>query len=260
MSALLHEKPFAGINGSGKHVNWSLGGQGLGNLLDPGDSPHENAQFLVFCAATIRAVHKYSTLLRSSVASAGNDHRLGANEAPPAIISIFLGEQLEDVFNQLKQGPASHSKLSGTLTIGVDTLPTLPRHAGDRNRTSPFAFTGNRFEFRAVGSNQSIAWPLVVMNCIVAESLDFVATELERETAGDPSKLNGAIQKVLQGIATEHSAIIFGGNGYSEEWHQEAEQRGLPNLRTRSRRFPPSRTPPISPSSASTTFSPSARY
>ena len=230
MAALLHEKPFAGINGSGKHVNWSLGCS-LGNLLDPGESPHHNAQFLVFCAATIRAVHKYSTLLRSSVASTGNDHRLGANEAPPAIISIFLGEQLEDVFNQLKKGPASSSKHSGTLTIGVDTLPTLPRHAGDRNRTSPFAFTGNRFEFRAVGSSQSIAWPLVVMNCIVAESLDFVATELERETAGDPSKLNEAIQRVLQGIATEHSAVIFGGNGYSDEWHQEAEKRGLPNLR-----------------------------
>jgi glutamine synthetase len=230
MAALLHEKPFAGINGSGKHVNWSLGCS-LGNLLDPGDSPHENAQFLVFCAATIRAVHKYSTLLRASVASTGNDHRLGANEAPPAIISIFLGEQLEDVFNQLKKGPASSSKMSGTLTIGVDTLPTLPRHAGDRNRTSPFAFTGNRFEFRAVGSNQSIAWPLVVMNCIVADSLDFVATELEKEMAGDPSKLNEAIQKVLHGIATDHSAVIFGGNGYSDEWHAEAETRGLPNLR-----------------------------
>lgn len=230
MACLLHEKPFAGINGSGKHVNWALGCK-LGNLLDPGDTPHDNAQFLVFCAATIRAVHKYSTLLRAAVASAGNDHRLGANEAPPAIISIFLGEQLEDVFNQLKVGKPNSSKPSGTLTIGVDTLPTLPRHAGDRNRTSPFAFTGNRFEFRAVGSNQSIAWPLVVMNCIVAESLDFVATKLEAETKGDLSKLNEAVQKVLQGIACEHSAIVFGGNGYSEEWHKEAEARGLPNLR-----------------------------
>ena len=230
MACLLHEKPFAGVNGSGKHVNWSLGGK-VGNLLDPGDSPHENAQFLVFCLATIRAVHKYSTLLRASVASAGNDHRLGANEAPPAIMSIFLGEQLEDVFNQLKEGKAGSSKKSGTLTIGVDTLPVLPRHAGDRNRTSPFAFTGNRFEFRAVGSNQSIAWPLVVMNCIVAESLDFVATELEAEMAGDPGKLNDAVQKVLQGIAIEHSAVVFGGNGYSLDWHQEAEKRGLPNLR-----------------------------
>jgi glutamine synthetase len=230
MACLLHEKPFAGVNGSGKHVNWSLGGK-IGNLLDPGESPHENAQFLVFCLATIRAVHKYSTLLRASVASAGNDHRLGANEAPPAIMSIFLGEQLEDVFNQLKVGEASSSKKSGTPTIGVDTLPPLPRHAGDRNRTSPFAFTGNRFEFRAVGSNQSIAWPLVVMNCIVAESLDFVATEIEKEMAGDPAKFNDAVQKVLQGIAVEHSAVVFGGNGYSAEWHQEAEKRGLPNLR-----------------------------
>lgn len=230
MACLLHEKPFAGVNGSGKHVNWSLGGK-VGNLLDPGETPHDNAQFLVFCLATIRAVHKYSTLLRATVASSGNDHRLGANEAPPAIMSIFLGEQLEDVFNQLKVGKASSSKKSGTLTIGVDTLPTLPRHAGDRNRTSPFAFTGNRFEFRAVGSNQSIAWPLVVMNCIVAESLDFVATEIEKEMAGDPAKLNEAVQKALQGIAVEHGAVVFGGNGYSEDWHQEAEKRGLPNLR-----------------------------
>lgn len=230
MACLLHEKPFAGINGSGKHVNWSLGCK-LGNLLDPGETPHDNAQFLTFCFATIRAVSKYATLLRASVASAGNDHRLGANEAPPAIMSIFLGEQLEDVFNQLKTGKASHSKKSGTLTVGVDTLPTLPRHAGDRNRTSPFAFTGNRFEFRAVGSNQSIAWPLVVMNCIVAESLDFIATELERETAGDPSKLHEALQTVLQNIAVESGDVVFGGNGYSEDWHAEAERRGLPNLR-----------------------------
>jgi len=230
MACLLHEKPFAGVNGSGKHVNWSLGGK-IGNLLDPGETPHDNAQFLVFCLATIRAVHKYSTLLRATVASAGNDHRLGANEAPPAIMSIFLGEQLEDVFNQIKTGKASSSKKSGTLTIGVDTLPTLPRHAGDRNRTSPFAFTGNRFEFRAVGSNQSIAWPLVVMNCIVADSLDFVATEMEKTMAGDPGKLNEAVQAVLQGIANEHSAVVFGGNGYSADWHAEAEKRGLPNLR-----------------------------
>jgi len=230
MACLLHEKPFAGINGSGKHVNWSLGCK-LGNLLDPGENPHDNAQFLVFCAATVRAVHKYASLLRTAVASAGNDHRLGANEAPPAIISVFLGEQLEDVFTQLQDGSADSSKKSGTLTIGVNTLPTLPRHAGDRNRTSPFAFTGNRFEFRAVGSNQSIAWPLVVMNCIVADSLDFIATQLEAATKDDPSKLNEAIQTVLQGIASEHSAVIFGGNGYSEEWHQEAARRGLPNLR-----------------------------
>ena len=231
MAGLLHEKPFAGINGSGKHVNWSLGCK-LGNLLDPGDSPHENTRFLVFCLATVRAVHKYATLLRSCVASAGNDHRLGANEAPPAIISIFLGEQLEDVFNQLKSGTASSSKMRGTLQIGVDTLPVLPKDAGDRNRTSPFAFTGNRFEFRAVGSNQSIAWPLVVMNCILADSLDFVSTQIETKMGGDKTKLNAAIQEVLQGIASEHGAVVFGGNGYSDEWHAEAATRGLPNLRT----------------------------
>ena len=231
MAGLLHEKPFAGINGSGKHVNWSLGCK-LGNLLDPGDSPHENTRFLVFCLATIRAVSKYATLLRAAVASSGNDHRLGANEAPPAIISIFLGDQLEDVFNQLKAGSASSSKMRGTLQIGVDTLPVLPRDAGDRNRTSPFAFTGNRFEFRAVGSNQSIAWPLVVLNCIVADSLDYVATEVEKEMGGDKAKLNAAIQTVLQKIASENSAVVFGGNGYSDEWHAEAEKRGLPNLRT----------------------------
>ncbi|MBC8143256.1 MAG: glutamine synthetase III [Armatimonadetes bacterium] len=242
MAGLLHEKPFAGINGSGKHVNWSLGCK-LGNLLDPGESPHENTRFLIFCLATIRAVHLYSTLLRAAVASAGNDHRLGANEAPPAIMSIFLGEQLEDVFNQLKSGAASSSKMRGTLTIGVDTLPVLPKDAGDRNRTSPFAFTGNRFEFRAVGSNQSIAWPLVVMNCIVADSLDFVATEVEKEMAGDKTKLNAAIQKVLQGIASEHSAVVFGGNGYSDEWHAEAATRGLPNLKNTLDALPALNTP-----------------
>lgn len=230
MSCLLHEKPFAGINGSGKHLNWSIGCK-LGNLLDPGETPHDNARFLVFCMATIRAVYKYSKLLRASVASAGNDHRLGANEAPPAIISVFLGDQLEDVFNQLKKGKATSSKAAGTLKIGADTLPTLPRHAGDRNRTSPFAFTGNRFEFRAVGSNQSIGWPLTVMNTIVAESLDFVATEIEKITGGDSAKLNDAITKVLQGIANECHPVVFGGNGYSAEWHAEAEKRGLPNLR-----------------------------
>jgi glutamine synthetase len=155
MSCLMHEKPFAGVNGSGKHVNWSLGSSSQGNLLDPGDTPHENAQFLVFCAAVIRAVHKYAGILRAEIASAANDHRLGANEAPPAIISIFLGEQLSDVFDQIRSGGAKSSKMKGTLEIGVDALPKLPKDAGDRNRTSPFAFTGNRFEFRAVGASQS---------------------------------------------------------------------------------------------------------
>ncbi len=230
MVCLLHEKPFAGINGSGKHVNWSMGCS-LGNLMDPGDNPHENAQFLVFCTAVIRAVHLHSDLLRMSVAHAGNDHRLGANEAPPAIISIFLGDQLLDVFEQIEKGTLTGSKHAGTMTVGVDTLPTLPKHAGDRNRTSPFAFTGNRFEFRAVGSNQSIAGPLVVLNTIVAESLDYMATALEKETGGDPAKLNAAVQKLIQAVIKEHKAVLFNGDNYSEAWHKEAEARGLPNLK-----------------------------
>jgi glutamine synthetase len=232
MACLTHEKPFAGVNGSGKHVNFSLGNATQGNLLDPGETPHSNAQFLVFCAAVIRAVSKHAPLLRAVVSSAGNDHRLGANEAPPAIISIFLGDQLTDVFEQIKKGGASRSKRSGTLAIGVDVLPPLPKDAGDRNRTSPFAFTGNRFEFRAVASNQSIAGPLVAMNTIVAESLDYIATELEKATKGDAKKLNAAIQKVIKGILTEHGNVVFNGDGYSEAWHKEAAKRGLPNLKT----------------------------
>ena len=232
MSCLTHEKPFAGINGSGKHVNFSLGNSTQGNLLDPGETPHANAQFLVFCAALIRGVDLHAPLLRAVVASAGNDHRLGANEAPPAIISIFLGDQLTDVFEQIKSGGARSSKKSGTLTVGVDVLPPLPKDAGDRNRTSPFAFTGNRFEFRAVASNQSIAGPLVAMNTIVAESLDYCATELEKATKGDPKKLNAAVQKLLKDIINKHGRVIFNGDGYSEEWHAEAATRGLPNLTT----------------------------
>jgi len=230
MSCLLHEKPFAGINGSGKHVNWSMGCK-LGNLLEPGETPHANMQFLVFCAAVIRAVHLHGDLLRAVVAHSGNDHRLGANEAPPAIISIFLGEQLADVFEQIEKGKATSSKSSGTLTVGVHTLPPLPQHAGDRNRTSPFAFTGNKFEFRAVGSAQSIAGPLVALNTIVAESLDYIATELEKATGGDMAKLPQAVEKLLQQIVSEHKAVIFNGNGYSQEWHDEAKKRGLPNLK-----------------------------
>jgi glutamine synthetase len=230
MSCLLHEKPFAGINGSGKHVNWSLGCR-LGNLLEPGETPHENMQFLVFCAAVIRAVHLHADLLRAVVASSGNDHRLGANEAPPAIISIFLGEQLTDVFEQIERGTVTGSKASGTLTVGVDTLPPLPMHAGDRNRTSPFAFTGNKFEFRAVGSSQSIAGPLVALNTIVAESLDFIATELEQATGGDPARLPAAVESLLQKMIDSHKAVVFNGNGYSQEWQEEAARRGLPNLK-----------------------------
>jgi len=229
---LLHEKPFAGINGSGKHCNFSVGNSTQGNFFDPGATPHDNAQFLVFCGAVIRAVHKHAPLLRAAIASAGNDHRLGANEAPPAIISIFLGDQLQHVWDQIEAGGASSSKEGGMLHIGVDTLPELPKDAGDRNRTSPFAFTGNRFEFRAVGSHQTIADPMTVINTSIADSLSFIADELEAKMGGDQSKLNDAVQSVLQGIIQEHGAVIFNGNGYSEEWHAEAARRGLPNLRT----------------------------
>lgn len=232
MECLFHEKPFSGVNGSGKHLNFSLGNSTQGNLLDPGATPHENAQFLAFCAAVIRAVHKFAPLLRAVVASASNDHRLGANEAPPAIISIFLGDQLTDVFEQIKKGGATSSKKVGTLTVGVDTLPPLPKDAGDRNRTSPFAFTGNKFEFRAVAANQSIAGPLVALNTIVADSIDYVATELEKATGGDPAKLNAALQTLLQKIIEQHGAVIFNGDNYAQAWHDEAESRGLANLKT----------------------------
>ena len=245
MTCLLHEKPFAGINGSGKHLNFSLGSPSQGNLLDPGDNPHANMQFLVFCAAVIRAVHKFSGLLRAVVAHAGNDHRLGANEAPPATISIFLGEQLTDIFEQIKKGGLKSSKSHRKMTVGVDVLPPLPKDAGDRNRTSPFAFTGNRFEFRAVGSNQSIAGPLVAMNTIMAESLDYMATELETATGGDPSKLASAVEKLLKEIIEKHGDIVFNGDNYSEEWHYEAEKRGLPNLRTAVDALPMLRNPEV---------------
>ncbi len=232
MECLLHEKPFAGINGSGKHLNWSLGNATQGNLLDPGDTPHDNAQFLVFCAAAIRAVHKNQGLLRAAVATASNDHRLGANEAPPAILSVFLGDQLGDIFEQLGRGALKGSRKQSTLKLGVDTLPPIPKDTGDRNRTSPFAFTGNRFEFRAVGSTHSIAGPLVVLNTMMADSLDYIATELEKATKGNPKKLNAAVQKVLQTIVKDHGAIIFNGDNYTEAWEKEAKKRGLLNLKT----------------------------
>ncbi|MFM7880959.1 MAG: glutamine synthetase III, partial [Microcystis panniformis] len=229
---LLHEKPFAGINGSGKHVNWSVGNATQGNLLDPGDTPHANMQFLLFCGAVIRGVHKYGPLLRAVVATASNDHRLGANEAPPAIISVYLGSQLEKVFEQISQGRIEGSDAPGLMDLGVDTLPVFPKDPGDRNRTSPFAFTGNRFEFRAVGSNQSVSGPLVAMNTILADSLTWVADNLEsRMKAGED--LNTAAQGVLKEIMDKHRNVIFGGNGYSQEWHKMAvEERGLANLRT----------------------------
>ncbi len=231
MTCLLHEKPFAGVNGSGKHVNFSIGNANQGNLLNPGDTPHENAQFLVFCAAVIRSVHKYGGLLRAVVASASNDFRLGANEAPPAIISIFLGDQLMDVFDQIAKGGATDSKESGTLHIGVDTLPPMKADPGDRNRTSPFAFTGNRFEFRAPGSNQSISGPMVAINTIMAEAMDYIATDLEAAVAAG-TDFNDAVQTILAKIITEHGAAVFNGNGYSDEWQEEAAARGLLNLRT----------------------------
>lgn len=229
MECLLHEKPFDGVNGSGKHVNFSIGNTKLGSLLAPGDTPHENAQFLVFCAAAIRAVHKFAGLLRVSVASATNDHRLGANEAPPAIMSVFLGDQLADVFNQISEGAATSSRGRSTMTIGVDTLPHLPTDPGDRNRTSPFAFTGNRFEFRAPGSSQTVATPLIILNTIMADSLDYMATELDRRIAADED-FDSAVQQLLTQVIGDHSAVIFNGDGYADNWQDEAARRGLPNL------------------------------
>ncbi len=230
LACLLHEKPFAGVNGSGKHNNWSMCTDTGENLLDPGDNPHDNAQFLVFCCAVIRAVNRHADLLRVAIAGAGNDHRLGANEAPPAIISVYLGDQLNDIIEQIEKGGAKTSKKGGLFETGVDVLPKLPKEAGDRNRTSPFAFTGNKFEFRAVGSSQNIAGPNTILNAIVAESLDYIATELENAIKGGKD-LNSAIQDLLPQIIKENKRVIFNGDNYSEEWHREAERRGLPNFR-----------------------------
>ncbi len=231
-TCLLHEKPFAGINGSGKHVNWSVSNSTQGNLLDPGDTPHDNLQFLTFCGAVIRGVHKFGPLLRAVIATASNDHRLGANEAPPAIMSVYLGTQLEDVFAQIQKGDLTGSKPGGIMDLGLETLPTFMKDSGDRNRTSPFAFTGNRFEFRAVGSHQSVAGPLIAMNTILADSLDWIANKLESELSKG-TELNTAIFGILKEIMDEHGAVVFGGDGYSEEWHKMAvEERGLPNLPT----------------------------
>src|SRR6187402_1901093 len=214
LAALLHEKPFAGVNGSGKHNNWSLSDEFGNNLLGPGDTPHDNVQFLVFCAAVLRAVDRWQGLLRASIASAGNDHRLGANEAPPAILSVFLGDMLTDIFEQLEKGAAKSTRQGGTLDIGVSVLPKLPRDAGDRNRTSPFAFTGNKFEFRAVSSGQSIAFPNMVLNAAMADALDSGATELEGATAKGED-LSKAVGKLLTKIVKEHKRIIFNGNNYA---------------------------------------------
>jgi glutamine synthetase len=232
LACLLHEKPFAGVNGSGKHLNWSMSDELGNNLLNPGEAPHDNVQFLVFCAAVIRAVNKFQGLLRYSIASAGNDHRLGANEAPPAIISIFLGDMLTDIFQQIeKAGSAKSTKPGGILDIGVSVLPKLPRDAGDRNRTSPFAFTGNKFEFRAVSANQSIAFPNVSLNVAVAESLDYCATELEKSLKSGKN-LQAAVKDLLSKIIKENKQIIFNGNNYADEWQKDAAKRGLLNHKT----------------------------
>jgi glutamine synthetase len=232
LQALLHEKPFAGINGSGKHNNWSMATDTGGNLLDPQDDTHSNIQFLVFLCAVIRAVDIHADLLRASIASAANDHRLGANEAPPAIISIFLGDMLMDILEQVEKGLPKRTLQGGTLDLGARTLPQIPRHSGDRNRTSPFAFTGNKFEFRAVGSSASIAWPNTVLNTIVAESLDYMATELEKGVgrSGSPAKLQSAVLSLLQKVLKQHKRVIFQGDNYTAEWHKEAGRRGLPIL------------------------------
>jgi len=231
LACLLHEKPFAGVNGSGKHLNWSYAYEG-GNLLEPGETPHENIQFLFFCSAVLRAVERHQDLLRVSIAHAGNDHRLGANEAPPSIISVFLGDQLTDVYEQIEHsGEATESRQSGILGLGVDTLPKLPRHAGDRNRTSPFAFTGNKFEFRALGSSQSVSFPATVLNTIVAESVDEMASAVESAMESGKT-LEEALGELLTSEAKNFKRIIFNGDGYSDEWIDEAEQRGLLNLRS----------------------------
>ncbi|QWV98573.1 glutamine synthetase III [Geomonas nitrogeniifigens] len=225
MVCLLHEKPFAGVNGSGKHNNWSMSSNDGQNLLEPGHTPHENAQFLTFLMATIKAVDTYAGLLRCSCANAGNDHRLGANEAPPAIISVFLGEQLADIIDQIVKGVAKSSSMSGHMDIGVSTLPALPKDATDRNRTSPFAFTGNKFEFRMLGSSFSISGPNIIINTIIAQALKEFADVLEKSTDFDAD-----LDKLLQETAKKHQRVIFNGNNYSDEWVQEAAKRGLPNI------------------------------
>ena len=232
---LLHEKPYAGVNGSGKHNNWSVAYGGK-NLLDPGTNPDENAVFLTMLCAVIEAVDKHADLLRASVAGAGNDHRLGANEAPPAVISIYVGDQLADVLDRLEKGHGAKSKGGGAMKIGVDTLPTIPKDATDRNRTSPFAFTGNKFEFRAPGSSVCCSGPMTVLNTIVAEAVDRIAKELEAAKVAGKAKpgehtaaFHGALQKILAASLKEHRRVVFNGNGYEAEWPAEAAKRGLPN-------------------------------
>jgi len=228
LACLMHEKPFAGVNGSGKHLNWSMSDDLGNNLFSPGDTPHENIQFLVFCTAMLRAVNKWQGLLRMSIASAGNDHRLGANEAPPAIISVFLGDMLTDIFEQIEKGGAKRTKSGGILDTGVSVLPKLPRDAGDRNRTSPLAFTGNKFEFRAVSANQSIAFPNIAMNVAMTEALDYLATELEKAVKSKKT-LDQAVKDLLPKMINENKRIIFNGNNYADAWRKDASKRGLLN-------------------------------
>jgi len=228
---LMHEKPFAGVNGSGKHNNWSVVGPDGKNWLSPGDNPHENAKFLTVICALMKAIDENAGLLRASVASAGNDHRLGANEAPPAILSIFLGEQLSDIIDQIEKGGAKSSKEGGTLEVGVTSLPPLARDVTDRNRTSPFAFTGNKFECRAVGSKQSCAGANVVLNTIFSDALDTICTQLEADVKAGKD-FNESLQVILQDIVKKHKRILFNGDNYTEGWHTEAAKRGLPNLKT----------------------------
>ena len=228
---LLHEKPFAGVNGSGKHNNWSMGTDTGHNLLEPGDTPADNLSFLFFCAAVIQAVDKHQGLLRASVANIGQDHRLGANEAPPAIISIFLGAELEKVFEAIASGEGDPHTPAAVLGLGTPVLPPLPMHGGDRNRTSPFAFTGNKFEFRALGSSMSLSFPNTVLNTIAAEAIDELADQLEAQIEGG-TDLDEALAAVVKDAYAEHRRVIFAGDNYADEWHAEAESRGLKNLRT----------------------------
>jgi glutamine synthetase len=229
---LLHEKPFAGVNGSGKHNNWSMGTDTHMNLLEPGDTPSDNLNFLFFCTAVIQAVNAHQALLRASIASPGQDHRLGANEAPPAIISIFLGAELEKVFAAIESGKVERSKPGSFLGLGTPVLPPMPLHGGDRNRTSPFAFTGNKFEFRALGSSQSLALPNTVLNTIVAEAIDDLSGKLKAALKGSQANLEKAVTKVVRDSYAANKRIIFDGDNYAPEWHEEAEKRGLYNLRS----------------------------
>jgi len=228
---LIHEKPFAGVNGSGKHCNWSMSTDIGLNLLEPGDTPHENVQFLFFCSAVLKAVDEHQDLLRISVASASNDHRLGANEAPPAIISTFLGDELTEIFERILSGQGGRGAEAGLLGLGASVLPHLPRHAGDRNRTSPFAFTGNKFEFRAVGSSQSISFPTTILNTIVADAVDQLTAQLQAKLEAGAS-FEQAVAEVIKETYRQHQRIVFNGDGYSQAWHEEAERRGLLNFRT----------------------------